>query len=526
MFVACMSDSIEGVLAAVEQGKQPVGKYTVVRKIGEGAYTHVFEGHFDRFGRRKGAIKLPKSPDAKSTIEVRRVILSALGDCPFSTNIIDEGTVDDIPYLIEELREKTLGDVIRENCATQKKVSVDELRDLGMKLFTGIDYFHRLSETDPVAAEKLGIKSLTHCDIKPSNILKKINPKTGEIEWEYTDFCVVEERETDKRKKTPTIKYVSGVSQESIKSKDTDGNVRVYAAPEVRHALLLGEHPPTEVTADLWNIGAILFAYLTGRPPEWGEWSVKSVRKDLPDEVDEFFKKMLDGNPTNRPQTAKEAMSELEKSLESKADSYIVGFGRDETGAYYAFKQPMSYGKMRGNCITAECKYAEKVIAVIPLPKSDRTMFIYFEQNGNLRASVSDEVFNGKYHVTIQGKDLKEYKLRTVRNAQTGQVMLQAKVWFVKSEWSPFLGHDANFTYISKKCFELPTLAEKGEEEYKRCKPGIFFGDWEDIPHGNYFSNHTVNVQNGVATVYPNGSNTPVCTLPLKNVVQAVWVEK
>lgn len=469
-----MTGEIEELIKQLEKSPQTIGRNTVIRKVGEGAFAYVFECTFDKFGRKKGALKLPKSKESEEDIETRKIILSALGDSPFSTNVIDEGTLNGAPYIVEEYRETTLAKIIEDMQSKKQTPTPKDIIDLGTQLLQGIDYFHRLKQTNPVAAEKLGIEYLTHCDIKPSNILQARDLRTNAPLWEYTDFGIRINKETTDQQK-PQISLVCSASLQSIRNKDATGksNPNLYASPEVRSALILEQTPPATATSDLWSIGAVLFAYATGRAPEWGEDTPE--RTDLPEEIKIFFKKILNGNPAKRYQTAKEAMAGLERKINNEIDSYIIGYGQTEDGKYQVFKQPMSKGKPAGEL--SVINYSEKIQKMIYIPELKKTVII--SDNGtDVFATIKNARFETTTHQNLTAnpdifvQKLLDYDVQIVKNN---------KEFLIRIEY-----HDLsllkNIERRTKKCARHGTLnlltLYCDEEKFNETKPG-WFSKWK-----------------------------------------------
>jgi len=315
-----------------------VGRYALKQKLGEGAFAAVYLGAFDEFGRLSGAVKIPKSLAAFKNVRSRQKVLSALGKCAYAPNLIDCGEHAGVPFIVEELRESSLDDGFNK-CSEQGTFPDDGMVvGLGRKLLTAIDYFHRLGETDPEAAKILG-PVLLHGDIKPSNIL------VNGTELQYTDFGGVSPEKADAGELK--LSYADSASIDSVRHDSLKRN-KIYVAPEVRDALLVGKEIPVTVASDLWSIGAVLFDYATHTTPNW-QTDPRELRSDLPEKFTPFFNKLLHGNPAKRYQSAKEALvaldrlhtidvSKEEPVSENVPDRYVVGV--EGNGEYSLFIQP------------------------------------------------------------------------------------------------------------------------------------------------------------------------------------------
>lgn len=506
-----------------------INRNTVVKKIGEGAFAYVFECHFDKFGRKKGALKLPKNEDAKADIETRKIILSALGNSPFSTDIIDQGEHNGVPYVVEEFRERTLANIIEENAKKGIKPSAQEIVTLGKQLLTGIDYFHRLGETDNIAAEKLGLNCLIHNDIKPSNILEAKDTRTGQSLFEYTDFGIRINTEGEGDKKI--VNTVSRASLESIRNHDTDGkqNPNIYASPEVRKALFLQETPPATVLSDLWSIGAVLFAYATGKAPEWGESELQ--RNDLPPRMNTFFKKMLDGNPAKRHQTAKEALKDLEQSILDESDSHIIGFGRKEDGKYSLFHESISKGKpIYGYRRFTATLYAPKKMVYVP---ELRKVFVFFSYDDaqsicvsvydietfSHEMNVKDVVVDGKiiFGNNEKGKSIKKYEIDIVRREDDSKVALRGRAVYKDGS-------------VVKRCYDLPSFTDSRDEGFDETRPG-WFSKWKKVNEtSTSIDDKYLQIESGLVRIMqsvPGQQDIQVSEINFDcNILYIAWVKK
>jgi len=518
-------EAIEKLVHDVASGKPvQVGRYRLTRKLGEGAFAYVFEGSFDEFGRRKAAIKFPKQEQAKANIRMRQRILSALGNCPYAPNLIDQGDHAGTIYVAEELREQSLADLIAANQTQNKQPSPNEIVTLAGHLLN-IDYFHRLKETDPQAAKLLGIDCLVHNDVKPSNILKMIDP-TGDVVWQYTDFGIQSPDETATQNSDIQLSFVSAASLNSIRSIDEKLGKDIYAAPEVRHALLFGQTPPATVTADLWSIGAVLFKYATGKTPTWGQTDPCEHRKDIPEALALFFGKLLDGDPNKRYQSAREARNDLENIVSGKwCDSYIIGLARTDEGEYCVFKQPMRKGKPVGTRQTHD--FTSKVVPpkILYVPDIQKTVvanaYTYSHDSIQFLLTLLDGDLHDSKHdwfrISRKYNTLLQYDVSALKNEKTGQLVMRMDV-----------KHTATYNSEKTMITEVTDLAALPKNENvvsldEKIKPG-FFSSWKVLKQSRCSpdnSDDRVVIKEG-KVLLPNRD----AELPVKYVLDALWIPK
>lgn len=503
-----------------------IGRNVVSRKIGEGAFAHVFEVSFDEFSRFKGALKLPKSESAVVDIESRKMILSALGRSPYSANLVDCGVYEGLPYVVEVFREKSLADVIRENVSAKIVPSVSDFVDLGKKLLAGIDYFHRLGETDKVASEKLGLKCLVHGDIKPSNILQAVDSRG--VGWEYTDFGIRILK--DKKDAGGVVGTLSSISLDSIVSDSDKKNLNLYVAPEVRKSLLFKQTPQATVQSDLWSVGAVLFAYLTGRAPEWGESNPHDAVFEVSSGFKDFFGKILDGNPSKRFKDASGALDGLlqaSRQISAKsADSYVIGVFKDSFAGYQVFKQPMCEGLPAGSPKWINLNGGFSLQNVFYLNDLNKMVISYLSKglftNTSVGFLVVDDNFKlDKQHIFSDGPGIgyelifRKEKTEVFRHPSNGRVVVCSKVW-----------HNL---FTEKFCYSLPLLNNLGKDGFDNAVG--FFSDWVKIGSAQrYFEkkgskeSFELVLDGGSLAVKKQPSREYVSVLPFKNVVSASWI--
>ncbi len=155
-----------------------------------------------------------------------------------------------------------------------------------------------------------------HRDIKPENILM-----TRKVEVKVTDFGL-----------SRIIGQAQGLS---LTQTGTAMGTPLYMSPEQ----VMGQ--PLDPRTDLYSFGATCYHLLTGQPPFTGDSAmavgikhvqedptpIKTLRPDLPNDLCLFVQRLMAKDPSDRYQTAREALRDLKKLTE-----LILGSGSSNTG--------------------------------------------------------------------------------------------------------------------------------------------------------------------------------------------------
>lgn len=148
---------------------------------------------------------------------------------------------------------------------------------------------------------------ILHRDLKPANVLIDQHDHVR-----LTDFGLAKQID----------------SENSLTGSGTAIGTPSYMAPEQ----IQSEGRRIDARADVYALGAVLFALLTGRPPFSGETAVQTflqvihrpaphldeVSRDLPEDLDTIIQKCLDKEPDNRYRSARELADDIERFLEGR----------------------------------------------------------------------------------------------------------------------------------------------------------------------------------------------------------------
>lgn len=208
-----------------------IGKYRVLRKLGEGATSEVYLCHDDFLGRDV-AIKRVRRAVAGEGLENRfserffaaEAALVGQLKHPNVVQIFDAVVEPDEAYLVMEY---VPGSTLRPYCRADQLLSLELIVELGFKCAMALGYVYR--------------QGLIHRDVKPANLLVTLT--NGAItDVKISDFGSV-------------LNLASDVTQVY-----RVGSL-AYMSPEQLDGAAL------DCRADIYSLGAVLYHLIAGRPP-------------------------------------------------------------------------------------------------------------------------------------------------------------------------------------------------------------------------------------------------------------------
>lgn len=208
-----------------------IGKYRVLRKLGEGATSEVYLCHDDFLGRDV-AIKRVRRAAAGEGLENRfserffaaEAALVGQLKHPNVVQIFDAVVEPDEAYLVMEY---VAGSTLRPYCRADQLLSLELIVELGFKCAMALGYVYR--------------QGLIHRDVKPANLLVTLT--SGSItDVKISDFGSV-------------LNLASDVTQVY-----RVGSL-AYMSPEQLDGAAL------DCRADIYSLGAVLYHLIAGRPP-------------------------------------------------------------------------------------------------------------------------------------------------------------------------------------------------------------------------------------------------------------------
>ena len=271
---------------------EKIGKYEVVRKLGEGATSEVYLCH-DRFANRDVAIKVV-FPDSLTDAENRNLFkklfiteASLAGKLahPHIVQIYDAVVDEGLSYVVMEYVE---GSTLEPHCKPGALLPVEKIVEIIFKCSRALDFANRAG--------------VIHRDIKPANILLH-----GETDIKISDFGSA-------LMTTGEVTQVSGIGSPA------------YMSPQQ-----IKEHPLTLQT-DIYSLGVVMYQLLTGQLPFQASNNFSmlyqitnvepqppsSLRPEIPPAVDRIVRKAMQKELEQRYQAWEEFSRDLARVISSE----------------------------------------------------------------------------------------------------------------------------------------------------------------------------------------------------------------
>jgi serine/threonine-protein kinase len=266
-----------------------IGRYQIVRELGRGSMSIVYEGFDGRIDRHL-AIKVLRARYARDVSARQRFLREARAagglSHPNIVTVFDVGQAESAPYLVMELLEGgTLESWLEREPAEELEIS--QLLELAVQLARGLAYAHD--------------NGVIHRDIKPANVHYDPSANLAKM----MDFGIA-----------ATGARCTGDGG----SPDFAGTL-THMAPE----RLEGE--PASVQSDLYSLGVLLYELLCGRLPFEADdvptlvdniasrkmRPLEPTRADTPRELVDLTRRMMAHEPQSRPTSAAQVADELEE---------------------------------------------------------------------------------------------------------------------------------------------------------------------------------------------------------------------
>jgi serine/threonine protein kinase len=281
-----------GGSGALPTGTLLQDRFEVVDFRGQGGVASVHRVH-DRLLNQEVALKLlheaPSDPAARARFAREMRICRTL-DHPGIVRLWDFGIWRERPFCtMELLRGRTLGAALADSSGGF--LPYERALSVGAQLAAAVDFAHD--------------KAIVHRDIKPGNIFLVGAAQRVKL----VDFGLATSPQDDSNLSTPDL--ILGTP--------------AYLAPE-----RIARGGPAKPASDIYSLGVVLFEALTGRKPFKAPSAgalllaitfhepplLRSIRPELPEEMESLIARMLDKDPRNRPPSAGLVERRLRRMLE------------------------------------------------------------------------------------------------------------------------------------------------------------------------------------------------------------------
>jgi eukaryotic-like serine/threonine-protein kinase len=269
---------------------QRLGKYEIVRHIASGGMGSVYKAIDSKLGRPV-ALKVLQAEFGANPVLVERFHREAKAAARLTheniVTLLDDGEVDGTHYLVMEFVD---GIDLNGYILKKRRLDPEEARQILIQATRALDHAHR--------------QGIVHRDIKPANFL--LTKKDGKLLVKLTDMGLA--RRVDEQEFRVT------------RDGTTVGTID-YISPEQAH-----DSQRADIRSDIYSLGCTFFHMLSGNPPfptgslpERLLHHIKSTPPDIcslngkvPRTFEHILKRMLAKKPSERYQTPRELLKDLE----------------------------------------------------------------------------------------------------------------------------------------------------------------------------------------------------------------------
>jgi len=280
------------------------GRYRVLEELGQGSMGIVYKAHDPNLDLIL-AVKVLRPECLQGETLVKRFLAEArvLGrlDHPNIVRVYnvdeDQGTV----YIAMEFLEgEGLNDL-----AKRKRLSPEEIADLGAKIAEGLGYAHS--------------KGIVHRDVKPGNILVRSDGKP-----KITDFGIARIEDTAEHLRTQAGEVLGTpayMSPEQVLSEPVDGRSDIFSLGIILYELCAGERP---FRGD--SLGAVFQAITQAMPVPLLE-----RHPEIPAALAEVVERCLRRNPANRFQSGEDLAAALRACFRKESPAEVAPVDSPQT---------------------------------------------------------------------------------------------------------------------------------------------------------------------------------------------------
>ncbi len=270
--------------------KPTVGRYEIIREIGQGAMGVVYEAMDPKIHRRL-AIKTIRFSDEFEETKVKEIknrffqeaeIAGKLSH-PSIVSIYDVGEDYDLTFLAMEFLE---GDDLRQYCNKGTLLPLRKVLSVVSEVAMAMDYAHD--------------RGIIHRDVKPGNIMLL---KNGKIK--VTDFGIAKAISSSQTKSGVVLGTPNYMSPEQVNGQKLDGRSDIFSLGAVFFELLTGQVPFHGK-----NMTNLLYQITQVRHP-----SAREINPKVPKVCEQIINKALEKDPDNRFQTGAEFAKYLRATI-------------------------------------------------------------------------------------------------------------------------------------------------------------------------------------------------------------------
>ena len=275
-----------------------IGKYDVVREIGQGASSTVYLGH-DPFAQRDVAIKVvfpqilkdPERGKLYTHLFLNEASLVGKLNHPHIVQIFDAVVADSLCYIVMEY---VPGGTLEMFCGEKKLLPVERVVEIIFKCTRALDFAYRLG--------------ITHRDIKPANILiVGTDASSGDIK--ISDFGAAITGGVD-HTQVSGIGSPAYMSPQQVKEQTLDHRTDIYSLGVVMYQMLTGQLPYVLQVTQVRGPGDL---------HKLRYESVRTQRRELPAWLDSVLRQALQPQPNKRH----EALSAFVHDLQHPAAQHL-----------------------------------------------------------------------------------------------------------------------------------------------------------------------------------------------------------
>jgi tRNA A-37 threonylcarbamoyl transferase component Bud32/CheY-like chemotaxis protein len=265
------------VLSLSKDGKRRIGRYEIVKELGQGAMGIVYQA-LDPNIQRTVALKVLR-PDLTSDPEFRQRFQREARSAgrlshPGIVTIFDAAEQGTVSFLVMEYLE---GQTLEQLIEAGDPIPPARVRDVAMQICDALDFAHNAQ--------------VIHRDIKPSNIILLSGDQV-----KLTDFGIAKVMVEPRLTRTGIVGTLDYMSPEQARGEDVDHRADIYALGVVMFEMLTGCTP---FQAD--NPGATLLKLISEPTP-----SPRTLNSSVSDEMEAVIMKATAKDRTRRYQTAVE----------------------------------------------------------------------------------------------------------------------------------------------------------------------------------------------------------------------------